>query len=174
MRYHYLRDRVTIVWSLWRHQQQLWRHQQNENRASETGGRCINVVGFIVIYGFVMSCKKLNDVCTIVTNCFGAHSRVIFVFISIVAAQIGKWTPKEPSRDHWWNPRTKASDAELWCLLCCAWINGRVNNHEAGDSRRHRPHYDVTVMDCVTADTTTAAHQVWICAYIIGFIVLAI
>ena len=28
----------------------------------------------------------------------------------------------------------------------CAWINGWVKNREAGDWRRHRAHYDVTVM----------------------------
>ena len=28
----------------------------------------------------------------------------------------------------------------------CAWINAWVNNREAGDLRRHRAHYDVTVM----------------------------
>ena len=28
----------------------------------------------------------------------------------------------------------------------CAWINGWVNNHDAGASRRHRAHYDVIVM----------------------------
>ena len=28
----------------------------------------------------------------------------------------------------------------------CAWINGWVNNREAGDLRRHRAHYDVIVM----------------------------
>ena len=28
----------------------------------------------------------------------------------------------------------------------CAWIEGWVNNHEAGDLRCHRTHYDVTVM----------------------------
>ena len=28
--------------------------------------------------------------------------------------------------------------------LICAWINGWVNNREAGDLRRHRTHYDVT------------------------------
>ena len=28
--------------------------------------------------------------------------------------------------------------------LICAWINGWVNNREAGDLRRHRAHYDVT------------------------------
>ena len=30
--------------------------------------------------------------------------------------------------------------------LICVWINGWVNNHEAGDLRRHRGHYDVNVM----------------------------
>ena len=38
-----------------------------------------------------------------------------------------------------------------WCgvlvfSLICAWINGWVNNHEAGDLRCHCTHYDVTVM----------------------------
>ena len=48
---------------------------------------------------------------------------------------------------HRWIPRTKASDAELWCfLLICARINGWVNNGEAGDLRRHRAHSDVIVM----------------------------
>ena len=30
--------------------------------------------------------------------------------------------------------------------LICAWIHGWVNNREAGDLRRHRAHYNVTVM----------------------------
>ena len=30
--------------------------------------------------------------------------------------------------------------------LICVWINGWVNNREAGDLRRHRGHYDVSVM----------------------------
>ena len=30
--------------------------------------------------------------------------------------------------------------------LVCAWINDWVNNGEGGDLRRHRAHYDVTVM----------------------------
>ena len=38
-----------------------------------------------------------------------------------------------------------------WCgalifSLICTWINGWVNNREAGDLRRHRAHYDVSVM----------------------------
>ena len=31
--------------------------------------------------------------------------------------------------------------------MICAWINGWVNNREAGDLRRHRTQYDATVMD---------------------------
>ena len=36
-----------------------------------------------------------------------------------------------------------------WALmfsLICSWINGWVNNREAGDLRRHRAHYYVSVM----------------------------
>ena len=43
-----------------------------------------------------------------------------------------------------WIPRTKASDAELWCFDLR--LNKRLNNREAGDLRRYRAHYDVTVM----------------------------
>ena len=34
----------------------------------------------------------------------------------------------------------------LMFSLDCAWITGWENNHEAGDLRHHRAHYDVTVM----------------------------
>ena len=48
---------------------------------------------------------------------------------------------------HRWIPHTKASDAEIWCLLWSAfWINGWVINREAGDLRRHHAHCDVIVM----------------------------
>ena len=35
----------------------------------------------------------------------------------------------------------------LMFSLICGWINGWVNNGEADDLRRHRAHYDVTVME---------------------------
>ena len=35
--------------------------------------------------------------------------------------------------------------------LICAWINGWVNNRKAGDLRRHRAHYDVSVMKMFSA-----------------------
>ena len=44
-------------------------------------------------------------------------------------------------------PRTKASDAGLWSFsFIYTWINSWINNGEAGNLRRHRAHYDVTVM----------------------------
>ena len=35
----------------------------------------------------------------------------------------------------------------LMYSLICFWISGWVKNHEAGDLKRHRVHYDVTVME---------------------------
>ena len=35
----------------------------------------------------------------------------------------------------------------LMFYLICVWINGWVNNREAGDLRRYRAHYGVTAMD---------------------------
>ena len=48
---------------------------------------------------------------------------------------------------HRWIPRTKGQ----WCgalmfPLICTWIYVSANNHEAGDLRHHRAHYDITVM----------------------------
>ena len=54
------------------------------------------------------------------------------------------------STGHRWIPLTKASDAELWFFFICAWTNDWANNGDAGDLRRHRAHYDVTVVLCVS------------------------
>ena len=46
-----------------------------------------------------------------------------------------------------WVPRTKASDADLWCFLWSApRTNGWLNNREADDLRHHPAYYDVIVM----------------------------
>ena len=41
----------------------------------------------------------------------------------------------------------------LMFSLIWAWINGWVNNREAGDLRRHRAHFDVSVMNCMWVGT---------------------
>ena len=50
----------------------------------------------------------------------------------------------------WWIPRTKASHAELLSSMICPRINCWVNNRKAGDLRRHRAHYDTTVMSYIS------------------------
>ena len=52
------------------------------------------------------------------------------------------------------SPHKGQSRGALMFSLICAWINGWVNNHEAGDLRRHRAHYDVTVMVVVDKNQT--------------------
>ena len=42
-------------------------------------------------------------------------------------------------------PVTRSFDV----FMICVWINGWINNREAGDLRRHRGHYDVNVMETV-------------------------
>ena len=48
---------------------------------------------------------------------------------------------------HRWIPPHKGQwRGALVFSFICAWINGWANNRQAGDLRRHRTHYDVTVM----------------------------
>ena len=44
------------------------------------------------------------------------------------------------------SPHIGQSRGALMFSLICAWTNGWINNRGAGDLRRHRTHYDVTVM----------------------------
>ena len=50
-------------------------------------------------------------------------------------------------------------------IFFCVWINGWVNNREAGDLRRYRAHYDVTVMKQSNWSTANP------CTYFPGYIV---
>ena len=63
---------------------------------------------------------------------------------------------------------TRASDAELWCFLWSALeTNGWVNNRDAGELRRHRTHYDVTVMLVKGLVPNSTSTFKWPCYYII-------
>ena len=55
-------------------------------------------------------------------------------------------------------PVTRSFDVPLICV----WINGWVNNREAGDLRRYRAHYDVTVM----ARDTIPCHGRYLLAFL--------
>ena len=72
-----------------------------------------------------------------------------------------------------WIPHTKASEVPVnsphkgqWrgafmFSLICVWINGWVNNREAGELRRYRPHYDVTVMVITYAYSDPEHSNIW-------------
>ena len=51
----------------------------------------------------------------------------------------------------------------LMFSLICTRINRWVNNGEAGDLRRHRAHYDVTVMNCIFKENNVlnSLKQLW-------------
>ena len=48
------------------------------------------------------------------------------------------------------SPHTGQWRGALMCSFICVWINGWVNNREAGDLRRYRAYYDVIVMKWIT------------------------
>ena len=52
-------------------------------------------------------------------------------------------------------------EALIFCLVY-AWINGWVNNREAGDFRCHHTHYDVTVMGIASAGYSCTHPWTWI------------
>ena len=56
---------------------------------------------------------------------------------ALLSLCVGNAPVNSPHKDQW-------RGALMLCLIC-AWRNG-VNNREAGDLRRHRDHYDVTLM----------------------------
>ena len=51
---------------------------------------------------------------------------------------IHRWPVNSPHKGQW--------RGTMMFSLICTWINGWVNNRKADDLRRHRAHYDVTVM----------------------------
>ena len=58
------------------------------------------------------------------------------------------------------SPHKGQSRGTLMSSLICAWINGWVNNRDAGDLRRHRTHYDVTVLAIVLRQFCHHGHLV--------------
>ena len=57
------------------------------------------------------------------------------------------------------SPHKGQGRGPLMFSLNCAWTNGWVNNRDTGDLRRHRTHYDVSVMGRETVAFTTSAKR---------------
>ena len=62
------------------------------------------------------------------------------------------------SIDHRWIPSFGQWLGALVFYWIFAWINGSVNNRDAGDLRRHRSHYDVIVMIFLECSAPTDIH----------------
>ena len=102
----------------------------------------------------LQSCTKpsICGVCSMAT-----HIRNIFGQLSNAHDDVIKWKKhflrywpfvrgihRLPHKGHW--------RRALMFSLICVWINGWVNNREAGDLRRNYAHYDVTVMTQTISD----------------------
>ena len=73
------------------------------------------------------------------------------------------------STGHRWIPTHKGEwRRALIFSLICARIKGWVNNHEAGDLRRHRAHYDVIVMNDIHLFQDPALERVGLCWHLLG------
>ena len=89
-------------------------------------------VGDVVVISKVNTCYRLRS--------WASHDDVIkwkhFPRYWPFVRGIHRWPVNSPHKGQWRG------------ALICARINGWVNNREAGDLRRHRAYYDVTVMSC--------------------------
>ena len=76
---------------------------------------------------------------------------LVETFFALLAICAGKSpvTDEFPTQGQW--------RGSLMFSLICVWINGWVNNREAGDLRRYRAHYDVIVMRIVVPLITVRA-----------------
>ena len=64
--------------------------------------------------------------------------------MEIISALLALCAGNSPVTDEF--PSQSPVTRSLDIFFICAWINGWVNNREAGDLRRHHAHYDVTVL----------------------------
>ena len=109
---------------------------------------------------YVLASRVLNMSCSFDQSAHSIESRYVIEWVTLTRHRLCyehddviKW--KHFPRYwpfvrgiHWsrWIPRSKASDAELWCFLWLRLNKDWVNNREAGDLRCYHGHYDVIVM----------------------------
>ena len=86
--------------------------------------------------------KTRYSICTIDVHAFATpwwrHQMETFSALLALCAGNSPVPVNSPHKGQW--------RGALMFSLICVWINGWVNNREAGDLRRYRGHHDVTVM----------------------------
>ena len=81
------------------------------------------------------------------------HQRETFSALLAICAGNSPVPGEFPHKDQW--------RGDLMFSLICVWINGSVNNREAGDLRHYRANYDVIVMTiCSSKCLLPVRHQV--------------
>ena len=94
-----------------------------------------------------MRIKSPRNCAHATTNfCFGAHgyNDDVIIWKHFPRYWAFVWGHRSPVN----SPHKGQWGGALMFSLICAWIIGWVNNRVAGDLRRHRAYYDVTVMNC--------------------------
>ena len=107
-----------------------------------------------------------------ISPCIKSISIELDITIPVIASQLSRYCDdisnrlwcRQQKKDHasetrnWPFVRSPVNSPGQWrgalmFSLICVWINGWVNNHVAGDLRRHRAHYDVIVMSMLFSRT---------------------
>ena len=96
--------------------------------------------GIVCIYitNFCGATEEPIDTETVQYTSWWRHQMGTFSALLVICAGNSSVTMNPPHKGQW--------HGALMFSMICAWIKGRVNNGEAGDLRRRRAHYDVTVM----------------------------
>ena len=81
------------------------------------------------------------------------HQIEAFSALLAICAGIHRWPGNSPRQGQW--------REALMLSLICASINDSVNNRKAGGLRRHRAHYDVTVMQTTTSWSAVRVVIAW-------------
>ena len=98
-------------------------------------------LAFLVYHRLSIYCRWKNDIIGSTSSenwTWWRHQMETFSALLAICAGNSTVTGKFPHKGQW--------RGALMFSLICVWINGWVNNRDAGDLRRHLAHYDVIVM----------------------------
>ena len=158
---------VYVIVCTWNRLVDVWQPRKQNSRLNiRTRKNCIHVYITLPRNGFsVMICKERESISN-----FDRHGKGVrkHRFLrkredAIIWKHFPRYWPfvrgihrspvNSTHKDQW--------RGALMFSLICTWINGWVNNGKAGDFRRHRAHYDVTVMHF--ENLRVGCNQSWLC-----------
>ena len=104
---------------------------------------CTYIQTLLCVSSLILSCwdktmSKISFDALGIQTTWWRHQMEIFSALLAICA----WNHRSPVN----YPHKGQRRGALMFSLICAWINGWVNNREAGDLRHYIAHYDVTVM----------------------------